>query len=435
MKAVIMAGGMGSRLQPLTIGCPKPMVDFVDKPVLVHILDLLKRHNFVQVIITSHYMADYIKNYIGDGSRMGMKIQYAVEEAPLGTAGSVKNAEVYLDDEAFLVISGDAITDIDLSGMLLFHREKKALATLALKHVSNPHEYGVVVTDNEGRVRDYSEKPNPEYVQSHTVNTGIYVLEPEVLALMEPNRRYDFSIDIFPLILKQNALFGYFSNGYWRDIGTMPSYLRATADALSGKISLVNPEAITRARFEIDNHLCRRKEKGQPLMSFLRNRRVFSIYWIILALAVLACDYAMGPFIQFPFLFVIPVMLASWFSGRGWGFLLAFTLPLVRWYFAALWAVPWPMFDASINALIRVMVLLLLAYLIDRTASQTRALTSEIQILKGLLPICSFCKKIRSEDNRWEQLEWYITRHSEAQFSHGVCPDCAQEHYGEFLKE
>jgi len=267
------------------------------------------------------------------------------------------------------------------------------------------------------------------------VNTGIYVLEPEVLALMEPNRCYDFSLDIFPLVLKQKALFGYYSNGYWRDIGTVPSYLKATSDALSSKISLMTSESIDRSRSEIYNCCSQSKKKGRPVMSFLRNQKILPLYWTILALAVLACDFVMGPYIQFPFLFIIPVTLASWYSGRGWGYLFAITLPLVRWYFTTVWTVSWPMLDASINVLIRVMVLLLLAYLVDRTARQTRALTSEVQMLRGLLPICSFCKKIRNEDNSWEMLEGYISRHSEAQFSHGVCPDCAREHFGEFLKD
>lgn len=169
-------------------------------------------------------------------------------------------------------------------------------------------------------------------------------------------------------------------------------------------------------------------------MSFLKNPNIFPLYWSLLALVVLICDFLMGPYIQFPFLFIIPVTLAAWYSGRVWGFILALILPLVRLYFALLWPVPWTMLDSSINALIRVLVLLSFAFLIDRVAGQTRALTTEVQVLRGLLPICSFCKKIRNEENTWEKMEWYITRHSEAQFSHGVCPDCAREHYGEFFK-
>jgi hypothetical protein len=168
-------------------------------------------------------------------------------------------------------------------------------------------------------------------------------------------------------------------------------------------------------------------------MSRFKNRKFFPVLWGLLSLVVLVCDFLMGPYIQFPFLFIIPVTLAAWYSGPVWGYLLATILPLVRLYFALLWPVPWTMLDSSINALIRVIVLLLLAFLIDRVAAETRALTQELRVLRGLLPICGFCKKIRNEDNTWEKMEWYITRHSEAQFSHGVCPECAREHYREFL--
>ena len=435
MKAVIMAGGLGSRLRPLTIGCPKPMVSFVNKPVLDHTLDLLKRHHIFDVVITVQYLADQIQNYLGDGSRHGMTIRYAVEEIPLGTAGSVKNAQPYLDQGTFLVISGDAITDINLSRVIRFHREKRALATLALQQVSNPHQYGVVVTDNSGCVKHYVEKPGPEQTCSNTVNTGIYVLEPEVLALMEPNQAYDFSLDIFPLLLNQNGLFGCPADGYWCDMGTIQSYLKATADALAGKVSHIMPESIGDRHENDDDHYVHHKIEEHDMVNLLRNRKLYPLFWIILALAVLAADYVMGPFIQFPFLFIIPVMLASWYNGRRWGFLFAIGLPFVRLLFSMLWIVPWTMLDSMVNALIRISVLLLLAYLVDRTAVQTQALTQEIQILRGILPICSFCKKIRNEDSTWEQLERYITRHSEAIFSHGLCPACAKEHYAEFLTE
>ena len=170
-------------------------------------------------------------------------------------------------------------------------------------------------------------------------------------------------------------------------------------------------------------------------MSLLKNRKIFPLYWSLLALVVLACDFFMGPYIQFPFLFIIPVTLAAWYNGRAWGFLFAIVLPLIRLYFSLIWTLPWTMLESSINALIRMMVLLLLAFLVDRVATQTRALAKEIQVLRGLLPICSFCKKIRNEDNTWEKIEWYIARHSEAEFTHGVCPDCAREHYGKYLQD
>lgn len=242
MKAIVMAGGLGARLHPLTLESPKPMLPLVDKPILAHILDLLKYHHFSDVVITVQYKADQIQDYFGDSRNLGMTLRYAIEETPLGTAGSVKNAQPYLDNETFLVISGDIVTDIDLSGAMRFHRQKQALATLILKRVANPLQYGVVGTDPTGRIRQYLEKPGPQSVISHVINTGIYVLEPEMLDYMEPDQAYDFSYDIFPLMLSQNApLFGYQTDSYWRDIGTLQSYKQATTDVLAGKVSHIMP--------------------------------------------------------------------------------------------------------------------------------------------------------------------------------------------------
>ena len=179
MKAVVMAGGEGSRLRPLTIHRPKPMVPMVNKPVIVHILDLLKRHGITSVVLTLQYMADVVQDYLGDGSSMGMEINYSIEEVPLGTAGSVKNAQKYLD-EPFIVISGDAVTDFDLKAITDFHSSRGAKATLTLYHVPNPLEYGVVITGPDGRILEFQEKPSWGQVISDTVNTGIYVLESRV---------------------------------------------------------------------------------------------------------------------------------------------------------------------------------------------------------------------------------------------------------------
>lgn len=236
-----MAGGFGSRLYPLTVGCPKPMVPIVDKPVLSHILGLLRRHHITDVVITLRYLAHQIQDYFGDGHHLGMNIQYTTEDTPLGTAGGVKNAQTYLDNEPFLVISGDALTDIDLSGLIHSHRQNKSLATLALKRVDNPGEYGVVVTDHDGRIKRYIEKPKSKKITTNTVNTGIYVLEPDVLNILEPNVAYDFSYDVFPHFLNQKApFFGHVVDGYWRDIGTLHSYIQANFDMLRGKVEDVH---------------------------------------------------------------------------------------------------------------------------------------------------------------------------------------------------
>jgi mannose-1-phosphate guanylyltransferase/phosphomannomutase len=236
MKAVVMAGGEGSRLRPLTIGRPKPMVPIANKPVMAHILDLLKRHGITEVVVTLQYMADYIQDYFGDGSSLGMKINYSVEEVPLGTAGSVKNAQQYLDD-TFILISGDALTDFDLTAIINYHKSKKALATLTLYSVPTPLEYGVVIIDAEGRIRQFMEKPSWGEVISDTVNTGIYVLEPQVLDYFQAGAVFDFSKDLFPILLERDdPMYGYIASGYWCDIGSIQEYVRATADLLAGKV-------------------------------------------------------------------------------------------------------------------------------------------------------------------------------------------------------
>ena len=191
MKAVIMAGGEGSRLRPLTIRRPKPMVPVVDRPAIVHIMELLKRHGITEVVITLQYLATVIQEYLGDGTMFGMKIHYTVEDSPLGTAGSVRLGVEWLDD-TFMVISGDALTDFDLTAALRYHEQRKATATIVLKRMPNPLEYGVVILDDEGRVRQFQEKPSWGEVFSDTVNTGIYILDPKVFDYYEEGQVYDF---------------------------------------------------------------------------------------------------------------------------------------------------------------------------------------------------------------------------------------------------
>ena len=241
MKAVVMAGGDGARLRPLTIGRPKPMVPLVNKPVMLHILELLRSHGITEVVVTLRYLATVVQDFFGDGSHLGMSITYVVEESPLGTAGSVKHAAAHLD-ETFLVISGDALTDFDLQSIVRTHRERDVLATLTLTRVHNPLEYGVVVTDDDGYVKRFLEKPGWAELISDTVNTGISVLEPEALDLIPEDTFYDFSNDLFPAMMANDlAIYSCIAEGYWCDVGNITEYQRATSDLLYGKVKLSEP--------------------------------------------------------------------------------------------------------------------------------------------------------------------------------------------------
>jgi mannose-1-phosphate guanylyltransferase / phosphomannomutase len=241
VKAVVMAGGEGTRLRPLTSNQPKPMVPIVGKPCMEHILELLKRHGFDDVIVTLAFMPQSIRSYFGDGESLGLSIEYSVEESPLGTAGSVRLAFGKLDDTV-LVISGDALCDIDLGELVAFHKEQGATVTIGLKSVPNPLEFGIVVTDEQGRIERFLEKPSWGQVFSDTINTGIYVLEPEVLKHVPTDRPYDFSRELFPLLLEMGRpLYGRVCDGYWQDIGNLDQYRQANFDALDGHVGLDIP--------------------------------------------------------------------------------------------------------------------------------------------------------------------------------------------------
>src|SRR5947209_701855 len=239
MKAVVMAGGEGSRLRPLTVHRPKPLVPVVNKPVMQHIVELLKRHGITEIVVTLHYLAEEIESYFGDGSDFGVSLRYTVEDTPLGTAGSVKKAHDLLRDDTFLIISGDALTDINLTEFIRLHREREAEASICLVRVENPLEYGVVITDEEDRIRRFLEKPEWSEVFSDTVNTGIYCIEPSVLETMKAETIYDWSGDIFPRMLKERkGLYGFQVSGYWCDIGSLSAYRQAQIDVLRGKVEV-----------------------------------------------------------------------------------------------------------------------------------------------------------------------------------------------------
>lgn len=239
MKAIIMAGGMGTRLRPLTCEKPKPMVSILDKPVIVYIIELLKKHGIDKIGITLKYMSNEIIDFMGDGEQYGVKLQYFIEDSPLGTAGSVKNAAEFLDED-FIVISGDAITDINLTEAIENFHKSGALATIVLSKVDVALEYGVVVLDRDGNVSRFIEKPSWSEVFSDLANTGIYIFQPKVLDYIPYGKETDFSKDVFPALLsKREKLCGYVSNGYWCDIGDMDAYKRCQNDILNGKVNVL----------------------------------------------------------------------------------------------------------------------------------------------------------------------------------------------------
>ncbi|MBU8905720.1 sugar phosphate nucleotidyltransferase [Desertibacillus haloalkaliphilus] len=241
MKAVIMAGGKGSRLRPLTCNVPKPMVPLIHKPVMEYSIELLKKHGITDIAVTLQYLPEQIREYFGDGSRFGVNLHYFEETTPLGTAGSIKNAESFLD-ERFIVISGDALTDFDLSAGIDYHEKKDALVSIFMKQVDSPLEFGVIMTNENGEIIRFLEKPSWSEVFSDTVNTGIYVLEPEIFSYLEEGVQTDFSKDLFPLLMKENKrLFGYQADGYWSDIGNLQQYRQTQYDMLNRKVTVSLP--------------------------------------------------------------------------------------------------------------------------------------------------------------------------------------------------
>ena len=240
MKAVIMAGGEGTRLRPLTCDSPKPMAPLCGRPVLAYILDLLESHGILDAAVTLRYIPSAITDRFGEGYR-SMRLEFSEEEKPLGTAGSVRLAADSLwggpGDEDFLVISGDALTDVDLTQALRFHRQRGAAATLVVKRVEDPREYGLVEAGRDGRVTGFLEKPGWGQAVSDTANTGIYILSPEALERIPPDTEYDFAKDLFPRLLREGLpLYAYETEDYWCDIGDLASYLRCQRDILEGKV-------------------------------------------------------------------------------------------------------------------------------------------------------------------------------------------------------
>ncbi|KPJ48851.1 MAG: hypothetical protein AMJ41_04060, partial [candidate division Zixibacteria bacterium DG_27] len=247
-----MAGGFGTRLRPLTCNLPKPMVPVAGKPMMEHVINLLKRHNFKDLVVLLYFQVEEIKNYFGSGARFGVDIEYVKAEDDYGTAGSVKNAEDLLGDR-FLIISGDVLTDFDLGKVVDFHTARNAKATMVLTRVENPLAYGVVIADDDGRITRLLEKPSWGQVFSDTINTGIYVLEKEVLQAVPAKTEFDFSRELYPGMLKRGeSLFGYVAEGYWKDIGDVNEYFGCHQDILEGRLSLeIGGNLVTRPQARI----------------------------------------------------------------------------------------------------------------------------------------------------------------------------------------
>jgi mannose-1-phosphate guanylyltransferase len=249
MRAMVLAAGKGTRLFPLTGEIPKPMAPVVDTPIIRHIFDLLARHGVSEAYVNVHYLADALLAAYGEESRTnGMTARLVREEQLTGTAGGVKHLAGVVErssgsfDEPFVVVSGDALTDVDIRGLVSFHKEKGALATVALHRVYDTSEFGVVEIDEEGNISGFQEKPDPKEAISTLANSGVYVFEPGVLEYIPENTFFDFAQDIFPLLLEAGERFvGYQEDFYWSDIGTLEAYRQAQYDVLSGKVRVKVP--------------------------------------------------------------------------------------------------------------------------------------------------------------------------------------------------
>lgn len=251
MQAVIMAGGFGTRLRPLTSSIPKPMTPLLNKPIIEHIIGLLKSHNITDLIIILYYQSEIIRNYFKDGTDFGVKIHYVKPAADYGTAGAVHCAHPYIKDR-FIIISGDVVTDIDVSRAVNFHIRKESLSTIVLTHSKNPLQFGIVLTDKDGKINKFYEKPTWSEVFSDTINTGIYILEKQALELIpaaRPSNKHeiDFSKDFFPYLLNNRfPLYGFAENGYWKDVGSLEDYISTNLDALKGKVKLASLKDISK---------------------------------------------------------------------------------------------------------------------------------------------------------------------------------------------
>lgn len=242
MKAIIMAGGKGTRLHPLTKRAPKPMLQLLDRPTMEYIVELLSRHQFDDITVTVCYMSDVIQNHFSDGKRFGVRIRYEEERVPLGTAGGVKQVEEHLQ-ETFIVMSGDGLTDVNLTKALEDHHKHGGMATLLLVETTNPAHYGTVDIDKSGRVKKFVEKPKTWIEgQKYLINTGIYILEPRIFCHIPKGEPFDFGRDLFPSLVQQNIpIYGCKVDGYWSDVGTLNQYYQSQLDMINGRVNVSLP--------------------------------------------------------------------------------------------------------------------------------------------------------------------------------------------------
>lgn len=243
MKALIMAAGYGTRLEPLTLAVPKPMVPIVNIPTMQHNIELLKRHGLRDIVANIHYYPEQIENYFGDGHWLGVNLSYSYEKQLLGTAGGVRRmgVEIAHIDDTFVVLSSDALTDINLKRIINFHKKKKSLFTIALAEVEDVSDFGVVLQDGEGRITGFQEKPKQEEARSNLVNAGVYVIEPEIFE-MTPEGFYDFGKQLFPKLVEDRApIYGYPMVEYWSDVGGLDKYIQSSYDAMKGALRIRIP--------------------------------------------------------------------------------------------------------------------------------------------------------------------------------------------------
>jgi mannose-1-phosphate guanylyltransferase len=275
MKAFILAAGKGTRLRPFTDDIPKPLVPVLNKPVMARVLELCNAHGVDQVVANLHYKGEKVSRLFGDGGAFGVDLRYSWEEQLLGTAGGVRKQADFLNDGTFLVISGDVVTDLNLTELLAFHKRSGAIATMAAKEVGDPSRFGIVVSDASGKILSFQEKPAPGTQKSNLANTGIYIFEPEVFNWIPREKFYDFGNDLFPLLVEKGApVYAMPTSAYWSDVGTLGQYLYTHWDLLThphlqqriGKSTVIEPGAIVSSHAMIGENC--HIEKGAVVLGY-----------------------------------------------------------------------------------------------------------------------------------------------------------------------